>query len=144
MELTKIFYFFEKVSKSLVKGSVLVRYWFGDFSHGSGFGSAEPKNPGSVVHYHPPTTTPTLPLVNLVIQCPKDSLLQSIFWGFLVSSPRVDNTVLSSQTQVPKLRHMPFSSQGMLVPKWAKTKKYNQIQKEKIAKVATKNRQNRN
>ena len=51
MELTKIFYFFEKVSKSLVKGSVLVRYWFGDFSHGSGFGSAEPKNPGSVVHY---------------------------------------------------------------------------------------------
>ena len=43
--------FFEKVSHSLVKGSVLVRYWFGDFSHGSGFGSAEPKNPGSVVHY---------------------------------------------------------------------------------------------
>ena len=42
--------FFEKVTHSLVKGSVLVRYWFGDFSHGSGFGSAEPKNPGSVVH----------------------------------------------------------------------------------------------
>ena len=50
MELTKIF-FFEKVRHSLVKGSVLVRYWFGDFSHGSGFGSAEPENPGSVVHY---------------------------------------------------------------------------------------------
>ena len=50
MELTKIFFFFEKVSQSLVKGSVLVRYWFGDFSHGSGFGSDEQKNPGSVVH----------------------------------------------------------------------------------------------
>ena len=60
MELTKIFYFFEKVSKSLVKGSVLVRYWFGDFSHGSGFGSAEPKNPGSVVHYSSgPTSGPS-------------------------------------------------------------------------------------
>ena len=43
-------FFNENVSHSLVKGSVLVRYWFGDFSHGSGFGSAEPKNPGSVVH----------------------------------------------------------------------------------------------
>ena len=51
MELTKIYFFFEKVSHSIVNGSVLVRYWFGDFIHGSGFGSAEPKNPGSVVHY---------------------------------------------------------------------------------------------
>ena len=39
------------MSHSIVNGSVLVRYWFGDFIHGSGFGSAEPKNPGSVVHY---------------------------------------------------------------------------------------------
>ena len=32
-------------------GSVMVRSWFGDLGHGSGFGSAEPKFSGSVVHY---------------------------------------------------------------------------------------------
>ena len=33
-------------------GSVMVRSWFGDLGHGSGFGSAEPKFSGSVVHYY--------------------------------------------------------------------------------------------
>ena len=46
-------FFVEKILARywLGTGSVMVRSWFGDLGHGSGFGSAEPKFSGSVVHY---------------------------------------------------------------------------------------------
>lgn len=47
--------FFVEKKSWLGTGSVMVRSWFGDLGHGSGFGSgfgsAEPKFSGSVVHY---------------------------------------------------------------------------------------------
>ena len=42
--------FFVGKKSWLGTGSVMVRSWFGDLGHGSGFGSAEPKFSGSVVH----------------------------------------------------------------------------------------------